>query len=239
MNERFAPEERRLVDYLLGRLPESERQDMLERMLADDELFRTMQSVEESLIDSYVRGMLDGVEVRLVEDHLLSSDRGQARLRTARALYEREQADARRYRLRWIAIAAMVLVAFGVGVGISRLDRGAGPPVTVAVEQPPAFISLPLSTNRGNGAIARVQLPDAQRLVFSIPIAPEDRAPRYEVRLRTPDRGDLVFPGKESPGAVTFEVGRKVLVGGRYEVELSGEDAGSRRLIAFAVVSFQ
>jgi len=46
-----SPEEKRMVDYLLGRLPDEEREIVAGQLLTDDEVYQAMLATEELLID--------------------------------------------------------------------------------------------------------------------------------------------------------------------------------------------
>src|SRR5437588_84745 len=109
MSLRIAPEEKRVLDYRLGRRPDAERERLAEQMLADDETYQAMLATEELLIDGYAGGELDSEDAILVERTLLATEAGRAKLRLARALMERRRAaESRRRRLRWVAAAVIL-----------------------------------------------------------------------------------------------------------------------------------
>jgi hypothetical protein len=89
-----------------------------------------------------------------------------------------------------------------------------------------------------------IHLPEGAGLVdFAIPLAAADRAAAYEVLLRTPDRGELTLPARESTDVgrlfLHFQVDRATLPAGRYEVEVAAVAGDSRRLIASAPVELR
>ena len=237
MRMRFSPEEKRLVDYLLGRLNEAERQDMTERMLADDEVFSAVMAAEESLIDAYARGHLDPEEARLVEATLLATPEGRSKLRTAKALLHREALErARQNRSKWLAAAAVLVIACGAGFGISVARRPSVVPSQVAS---PAIV-LGLNTYRGDNSVPVVPLPvTGGQVAFSVPLAPADRAPRYEVHLRSGEHPEVTAEGHDSGDGVRIEVPRSSLAAARYEVEVFGVTDAGRKLIAFGTVEFR
>lgn len=233
-----------MVDYLLGRLPEAERREVTELILADDESYQGMLATEESLIDCYARGEMDAEEQKLLEGTLLAAAEGRIKLRTAQALIERQRlAERQRNRMYWMAAAAVVLVACGLGFGLTslrqRLTVGSAP---IPRAQPPlATILLRLEVYRGTSTVPSVVLPAGSgRVSFAVPLGPADRGGSYEVRLKTPDLGDLVVAGHGgADDTVTFDVDRSSLVAGRYEVEVSVIGTAGRRLIAYSPVDFR
>src|SRR5438067_5958938 len=135
----ISPEEKRMVDYLLGRLPESERERLAEKMLADDETCQAMLATEELLIDGYAGGELDSEDALLVERMLLATEAGRAKLRLARALMERRRAaESRRRRLRWVAAAVILLACGALSMAlIERSARRAGPALVAQAQRDP------------------------------------------------------------------------------------------------------
>jgi hypothetical protein len=239
MNSPLPFEERRMADYLLGRLPEEERQQLAEQLLANDEHYRAILATEEALIDRYATDELDDAEARLVEARLLNNAQGREKLRTARAFeFRRHQAEPRRRRRRWLAAAAILVAAGGLGVGVFPL----GWPPAITSQPPrttPVIASFVLSLNvyRGEPATPAIHLPEGAGLIdFAAPLAAADRAAVYEVRLRTPDRGELTLPARESTDAgrlfLHFHLDRAALTAGRYEAEIAAGAGDSRRLIA-------
>src|SRR5437899_4121420 len=84
------PEETNIREYLLGRLqqdtPElSERLE--ERLLADDDFSRTVDLVEDEIIEEYLEGTLDAADKQTVEQHFLRPPERQKKLRFARLLH--------------------------------------------------------------------------------------------------------------------------------------------------------
>lgn len=128
---RDSREEDRLVQYLLGLMPEEEAARMEEVYLSNDELNEDLQAAERELIDRYVEGSLSKTERDQFESFFLCSPGRKERLRFARALRAyglKSEAKAvipkhsslfltlnsffRSYA--GIAVAAMLLIAVGV-----------------------------------------------------------------------------------------------------------------------------
>ena len=55
-----APDDQRLVRYLLGSLPEDETEQFDELSIADDQFSAQLSAVEHDLVDAYVKGELSG-----------------------------------------------------------------------------------------------------------------------------------------------------------------------------------
>lgn len=72
--------------YLLGQLPQEEVDRIEARLLSETGLFELAESVEDEIIDLYVRGELAPAERRRFERRLLSSERIAERVAFARAL---------------------------------------------------------------------------------------------------------------------------------------------------------
>lgn len=89
-----------LTRFLLGALPEEERLELEESLLADEGLFEETLAMEGELLDSYVRGELSRRDNRRVERHLLQSSEQRSRMAFAAALRKvaEEHARARRPR---------------------------------------------------------------------------------------------------------------------------------------------
>lgn len=79
-------DEARLTRYLLGEMPDDERERLEEAYFADDGAFEQILIAEEELIDAYARGELSAQERKRFEELFLASPRGRARVQFARAL---------------------------------------------------------------------------------------------------------------------------------------------------------
>ena len=76
-----------LRSYLLGELQEPEAEDLEARLLADDDLFDLLESLEADLLDAASRGELAPAEMERVLRRLASSPEGRERLALARSLH--------------------------------------------------------------------------------------------------------------------------------------------------------
>jgi hypothetical protein len=79
-------EDKRLTDYLLGRLPEPDQVRLEEEYLADVTVQDRLLVAEDELVDSYLRGELSTEERTQLELRFLASPRGRRKLELARSL---------------------------------------------------------------------------------------------------------------------------------------------------------
>jgi len=79
-----AADRERLVRYLLGFLPEDEAERLDEQSVVNDDVACRLLSVENDLVDAYVRGTLDPGLRRRFESYYLASPRRRQRVRFAR-----------------------------------------------------------------------------------------------------------------------------------------------------------
>lgn len=79
-------DEKLMVQYLLGQLPEEEQARLEERAFTDQECMQEFLAVERDLIDEFVRGELSEAERRQFETHFLTSPERRQRVRFAKGL---------------------------------------------------------------------------------------------------------------------------------------------------------
>ncbi len=87
MKNRFmqtASTDRRLVDYILGTLPEADAEALDEATIVDDAMAARLRAVEDDLVDAYVRGQLTGDTLLRFERHYLQSARRRDKVAFAR-----------------------------------------------------------------------------------------------------------------------------------------------------------
>ena len=75
-----------MIRYLLGALPEEEREKFDELSIVDDDFALRLSDVENNLVDAYVRGGLSADERRRFSSHYLASSRRRTKTHTAQAL---------------------------------------------------------------------------------------------------------------------------------------------------------
>ena len=116
-------DERMVRNYLLGCLPDDETKRLDELIVTDDEVAETLRSVENDLVDSYVRGMLSEDELARFRSHYLVPPGHIERVQMARALLdyftETAGSDAgvkagswnmSRVGRQWLAFAAVLVI---------------------------------------------------------------------------------------------------------------------------------
>jgi len=81
-----ADQEKRMQQYLLGRLPEEEEAELERRYLADDALFEELLAIEDDLRDAYVRGELSMPDHEAFQQRLLAAPQQRREQEFAHAL---------------------------------------------------------------------------------------------------------------------------------------------------------
>lgn len=79
-------QEKRIVHYLLGQLPEPEQAELEARYLADDDCFAELLAIEDELRDAYARGELSAPDREAFERRLLASSQQARKQEFARTL---------------------------------------------------------------------------------------------------------------------------------------------------------
>lgn len=131
-----------ITEYLLGRLTESEEEQVELRLLTDPEFAEEYDIVVNEIVDDYVAGKFEGEELKQVEEYFFKSPERKNKLRFALALKEhprrersvsppepavsqsREPVVARRSKWKFaqqLSIAASILIVVGTGFGVWRL----------------------------------------------------------------------------------------------------------------------
>ena len=224
-----------LIDYLLHRMPESERLDFAERWFTDSELCQQLENAEAELLDAYVGDRLPRGQRAQVERYLLHSDVQRRKLTFAAALHGVVPAP-RRPRFSWIAAGAAAMLVILAGVAgwmalqnirlrteIARLERPAGPAAGKVVG------ATLTSSLRGSASGSAVSLPtsaDMLRLDLELP----GGSPRQAYAASLSASGRIVW--KEEPlraeagGAASFVrvwIPAAALETGSYVVALEAE----------------
>jgi hypothetical protein len=221
----------KLRDYLLRRLPEAEAQQLEERMLDDDELFMTLRSVEDDLVDAVARGELDDDARAAFEQRY----RGQpSRVRFARALARRSANVVPFGRRRWIAFAvAAAVVVISSALLVTRKEPShavVSTPVAI-VKAPPSIVYpvvLSLAASRSAGAANTITLPrEATTLRLQVRLDRADQYDRYRAALQS-SRG-IVWQAENLKAApegdallLTADVPASALLNDSYELAVHG-----------------
>src|SRR5215467_11456423 len=85
------PEDALLATYLLGRLPEDERERLDELSVSNEEFAWRLNAVENDLVDAYVRDGLSPADEKQFKTVYLLSSRGKEKVQFARGLLELER----------------------------------------------------------------------------------------------------------------------------------------------------
>lgn len=94
-----AGDEERMVRYLLGELPEEERDQLEERFFEDEDYFARLAEAEHQLIDRFLRGALTGEDRARFERTYLNEPKRRERVEFARSLRARLVAESGRSRM--------------------------------------------------------------------------------------------------------------------------------------------
>jgi hypothetical protein len=224
-----------LKAYLLGRATDADAARVEERLLEDEQLFATLQSVEDDLFDDYARKKMSAEDAqRFLAKYGDQRDRlafaGALAARTSRKAVDNQS------NVRWgwmpLAMAASLVLAVG-----SYLMLRTAPvlPAESAARQaetaalPTVLALLSLGGSRAEGAASVISLPkDTGAIQLRVRLNPADRFDRYAMELRsssnlvvgraddrrpTTEAGDLVIEG--TVPAVT-------VIDGSYELAVSG-----------------
>ena len=240
LSHEISVHDQQLVRYLLGLVPPDEADRIDELSVVDDDIAARLRSVEDDLVDAYVRGALTGDTLARFESHYLSSPLRRERVKFARSFvpavdrapHARRAADFRPARSRWVpalAAAAAVLLAACVGLVFQsvRLGRGLSVAETArtALDRRTRELEQQLADLRANNE--RV-IGELERTRESAAAPPE--APRIALVLLPPTRGlgpapTLAVP----PGAarIGFELRLDSSDYARYQVVLRDPGANT------------
>ena len=236
-------QDERIIKYLLGEAPETERLLMEEQYLASEDTFRQFQEVEAELYDAYARGSLSPERRRRFERRLLTSADQLRRLEFSRALIRTQSSSrpqsvwfhSRRLALAALGAAAIAILATAVWWTAWQRPRsqaakqGTEPPSLSRSHRIVAFALVPGST-RAAGEEPIFVVPDGADVIrFTAPIdRPVYRS--YHAIVRTPEgvevwrKNDLQpQPGAAMP--VVLDIPASSLVSAHYALTVSGDKA--------------
>ena len=109
--------EKIIIAYLLGELPEEELQRFERRYLKDDDLFQELNEIEDELIDDYVSGALSAERRAAFEKHFLGSSERRDKVEFAGSITERANL--------WKKTKAPGIVSLGPGADERTSEAGA------------------------------------------------------------------------------------------------------------------
>jgi len=217
--------------YLLGKLSDSEKEQIEQELLANDDLFEEILIVEEELADEYVAGKLSRDEQADFESHFLATPEHQQNLRFAQALNRYVTAEVIRdlnatpvppvywTTKSWIGRAAAVVAVIAIAVALWLLIPRSQTPRNFA----PLTLTISSSSRDQGAPSTRVSLPrnaDALRISLRLP-NPSPPAVRYRVELLDDNGGsrslETTAPDRDS---VVLVIPSAELRRGRYAISL-------------------
>ena len=80
-------EKKKIDHYLLGELPDSERERVEEQFFADDQFFAEVEAAEMALIDRYVRNEMSAEERDALEQNYLVTPERKVKVADARSFH--------------------------------------------------------------------------------------------------------------------------------------------------------
>lgn len=199
--------------FMLTPQTDAERDELRERLLADHDLSDQLRDRENNWIDDGAAGKLTPEDAALLHMHLLQT--GQLdRLTTAAALARRTQTAGRRSVFPYaIAIAAIVVLCFGVVIQSNRRPSASAVPVLTTALLP--------GTLRDGREVPKVQIKQRQDNILQLIY--QDTAPTGDCRVVIRSTAGPTFDDTQEPCGVNFHahaVASK-LAPGRYSVELA------------------
>jgi hypothetical protein len=235
--------------FLLGKLTESESEQVEARLLEDADFFGQMETAEDDLFDAFARGALDQDEqARFLER--FGGDEHRRRFATAFA----QRTSAGRKVLpfahrRWIDLAAAAALVIAVGAFLiprgSETNVAPAAPRSAPVTSAPitTTVSLALGSSRAAGGPAKVAIDrDAARVDFRIRLNPADKYPAYAAEIRSQTDliiwGDVVQPSSDGGDLVVHAtVPAERLPPGTYEIAVrGGANAGALDDLGFVTI---
>jgi anti-sigma factor RsiW len=178
--------------YLLGRMTVEERDSFEERYFPEPALAEELAATETELIDAWVRGELGEEDRRAVESVLLASPAQRERVRTARALQQRQASTS----VPWLALAASLAVIAGAGWWLVPRDEPrivlTSTPPTLSKTVVPSFVFSGGQTRSEDGPRVLNVPAKAKKVRLEVELLRgDDRYRSYVVRVQTV-RGAIV-----------------------------------------------
>jgi hypothetical protein len=231
--------------YLLDQLGEEEKEQVEQRLLADDDLFEAAEAVEGDLLHAYVRGELTAAERQSIDRRLAASPRGKARLDLARGMshwadsqprsapraveateavqtVERGGGQVKPFPRRltqpFVGFALAASLLFAATLGVWTMLRQA-PQVQHTVAE--IEFSTQETHPRGPGGNTQpAALSPAEPLLIKFPDLQQEDFPAFEVVVRRD--GEEVTRKRIESGRTSVEVPGEKLPEGRYGLEVRG-----------------
>ena len=198
------------VRYLLGYMPDGERDAFRNRILSESGAADRVREAENELFDAYARGELPPAARQSVERRLLPGNRH--RLAVARVLGAKTGSSA----TRWLfAAAAMLLIVFAAST-LTR--RPTGPPL--------AILTLQAVTRSAAARIPSLTRPESGEIELRAPVT---KPSSYRVELKTARGADVrAWDAIAATTEVRVRIAVSLLPVGSYELTVleSGSPVG-------------
>lgn len=227
--------------YLLGRLPEAQREEIGELLFADESFFETVQAVEMDLRDAYARNELSGRDRDDFEKHMLRTERQRKASRVssvlARRLPKRAKGRQRSW-TQWVLVAAAAIAipaAFYAAylqeqIRLLRAPQSAAR-MTAASGQMPAVVSLflPDLVLRGAEDLPLLRVPAGEAMV-RLEVEVEGVGP-FAAAMRDAEGKDVFRQSglRVADGVVVVWLAAGALPDGVMELVVSGSGVEERR----------
>lgn len=263
--EHESPEALRLIEYLLGTLPQQEV-ERLDKLIVSDEAFASrLHAIENDLVEAYANGELTGAVLERFQSYCLCSPRRREKVKIAQALVARrnrasEASTARRVlaalripRWAFAAPAAILLLAGSYMLFRSRdradehltLSTQPGKPITSSPSAANTTLAVLLAPpTRGNARMPVITVPAGiDRVSFELEMQTNDFA-LYRAQLKSSSSGEILWrSGDLQPSSklglyqVSVELPASVLPSRNYVLEISGVRAPDTQPVGSYVFS--
>jgi hypothetical protein len=258
-------EDRRLVDYLLGRLPEAERGEIERRLFAEDDLNDELRATLDDLIHAYLAGALPADDRARFEAEVLASPGHRQRvafMKDVLAAVDRlpaselnlpKGAAAGRPSRGWRLAAAVAVLALAALAWL-LFHPQAPAPVRTVVQPPPPPIVQPAPSPQPSvetATVQRVRLP--AHGAVDIPLTEHTRTVRLEVPVPQRPGFDAVIrtaagapawrargiPPPEPGHPLVLTVPATALGAGRYRLRVEAEALRGSAPAAAVVLEYE
>ena len=193
-----------LLQYLAGRLTESERSLFEERLLSDQEFSDAIAVLEQEAIDAYAMGSLSPEEASSIRPWIEGSLRRQERVKMARAFLTARQTTSirKRYLTAILATAACILVA--AGATLLRMHRPSEKvgPASLPERARSAVSAPPHDTSSQDGIATK----PAVILVIAERIRGERPTATYQIPREAPVELQILLPSGTKSQTYSLEV---------------------------------
>ena len=254
--------------YLLGQLSQSETEELDELFVTDDELALRLQTVENDLLDSYIKGGLGGNDVDAFRNRYVAYPPRSSKIRDARIVQkllelERERKAPRFSFSTWIPAAAILLLlltgflAFQ-NLGLrSEVNRQQAEIKALRerelafqsqskneIQKPEKLIALDLKpATRGISEIPILEVPAGTDTTLFTLLLEMVRYPQYKIELRDPSTNELLWQSDAMQSAKTISIRVPAAVFGskHYQFQLIGITAngGTEFVAGYPVAVFR